>query len=91
MGEDLLRQLGLGEQHLGFTMVALNNEFWREQVQAVDFKRRLLLLPHCLKHAEGCPADYDEFGLDCRAVWRMVERVCHCRRRRSPPKREESS
>lgn len=30
------------------------------------FSRRLLLLPHCLKHAEGCPADYDEFGLDCR-------------------------
>ena len=26
----------------------------------------MLLLPHCLKHAEGCPADYDEFGLDCR-------------------------
>jgi len=66
MGEDLLRQMGLGEQYLGFTMVALSNEFWREQVQAVDFKRRLLLLPHCLKHAEGCPADYDEFGLDCK-------------------------
>jgi geranylgeranyl diphosphate synthase type II len=33
---------------------------------ATDFRRRLLLLPHCLKHAEGCPADYDEFGLDCR-------------------------
>ncbi len=28
-------------------------------------QRRLFLLPHCLKHAEGCPADYDEFGLDC--------------------------
>jgi len=66
MAEDLLRQLGLGEQYLGFTMVAISNEFWREQVQAIDFKRRLLLLPHCLKHAEGCPADYDEFGLDCR-------------------------
>jgi geranylgeranyl diphosphate synthase, type II len=25
----------------------------------------MLLFPHCLKHAEGCPADYDEFGLDC--------------------------
>ncbi len=24
------------------------------------------MLPHCLKNAEGCPADYDEFGLDCR-------------------------
>jgi geranylgeranyl pyrophosphate synthase len=66
MGEQMLLRMGLGEQYLGFTMVAISNEFWREQVQAVDFKRRLLLLPHCLKHAEGCPADYDEFGLDCR-------------------------
>jgi geranylgeranyl diphosphate synthase, type II len=66
MAEDLLHGMGLGEEYLGFTMVCLSNEFWREQVQAIDFKRRLLLLPHCLKHAEGCPADYDEFGLDCR-------------------------
>jgi geranylgeranyl diphosphate synthase type II len=64
--EELLRGMGLGEQYLGFTMVCLTNEFWREQIQGVDFKRRLLLLPHCLKHAEGCPADYDEFGLDCK-------------------------
>ncbi len=66
MAEELLRQMGMGDQYLGFTMVAISNEFWRDQVSAVDFKRRLLLLPHCLKHAEGCPADYDEFGLDCR-------------------------
>jgi geranylgeranyl diphosphate synthase type II len=65
-GEDLLRHLGLGEQYLGFVMVCLSNEFWREQIQAIPFHRRLLLLPHCLKNAEGCPADYDEFGLDCR-------------------------
>jgi geranylgeranyl pyrophosphate synthase len=65
-GEDLLQRMSLGPQYLGFAMVCIANEFWREQVQAVDFKRRLLLLPHCLKHAEGCPADYDEFGLDCR-------------------------
>ncbi len=64
--EALLRGMGLGEQYLGFTMVCLTNEFWREQIQGVDFSRRLLLLPHCLKHAEGCPADYDEFGLDCK-------------------------
>src|SRR5262249_1211232 len=66
MAEGLLRGMGLGEQYLGFAMVCIANEFWREQVQAIDFSRRLLLLPHCLKHAEGCPADYDEFGLDCR-------------------------
>lgn len=66
MGERLLAQMGLGEQYLGFAMVLIANEFWREQVQAIPFNRRLLLLPHCLKNAEGCPADYDEFGLDCR-------------------------
>jgi len=65
-GEELLKGMGLTEDYLGFAMVCLSNEFWRDQVSAIDFKRRLLLLPHCLKHAEGCPADYDEFGLDCR-------------------------
>jgi geranylgeranyl diphosphate synthase type II len=65
-GEDLLCRMDLGEKYLGFAMVCLSNEFWREQVQAIPFHRRLLLLPHCLKHAEGCPADYDEFGLDCK-------------------------
>ncbi|MHB1421933.1 MAG: polyprenyl synthetase family protein [Gemmataceae bacterium] len=66
LSADLLRVMELGEQYLGFAMVCIANEFWREQVQAIDFSRRLLLLPHCLKNAEGCPADYDEFGLDCR-------------------------
>src|SRR5205823_4913614 len=65
MAEAVLRSLGLGEQYLGFTMVMIANECWREQVAAIPFHRRLMLLPHCLKNAEGCPADYDEFGLDC--------------------------
>jgi geranylgeranyl diphosphate synthase type II len=66
LGAGLLVHMGLGEQYLGFAMVAVANEFWRAQVQAIPFNRRLLLLPHCLKNAEGCPADYDEFGLDCK-------------------------
>jgi geranylgeranyl diphosphate synthase type II len=66
IAEELLRRMELSDQYLGFTMVAVSNEFWREQISAIDFSRRLLLLPHCLKNAEGCPADYDEFGLDCR-------------------------
>jgi len=66
MAETVLKSLGLGESCLGFTMVMLTNEFWREQVAAIPFHRRLMLLPHCLKNAEGCPADYDEFGLDCK-------------------------
>ncbi len=66
MGEELLARMALPQSYLGFAMVCISNEFWRDQLMAIDFKRRLFLLPHCLKHAEGCPADYDEFGLDCR-------------------------
>ena len=61
----LLAELGEPEKFLGFAMVMLGNFFWKQQFLAVPFQRRMLLLPHCLKHAAGCPADYDEFGLDC--------------------------
>jgi len=60
-----LEERQLPEGYVGWTMVALASAFWRDQVAAVPPARRLFLLPHCLKHAEGCPADYDEFGLDC--------------------------
>jgi geranylgeranyl diphosphate synthase, type II len=65
MGRELLEQQNQPEGYLGFAMVMLGNFFWKRQLVAIPFERRLLLLPHCLKHAEGCPADYDEFGLDC--------------------------
>ncbi len=64
-GRELLEQIGLPEKYLGFAMVLVGNFFWKRQFLATPFERRMLLLPHCLKHAEGCPADYDEFGLDC--------------------------
>lgn len=62
----LLEDEGLPEGYLGWTMVMLSSTFYRDQVAATDPSRRLFLLPHCLKHAEGCPADYDEFGMNCK-------------------------
>ena len=62
----LLDQLGMPEGYVGWTMVVLASEFYRDQIAAIPPERRLFLLPHCLKHAEGCPADYDEFGLACK-------------------------
>jgi len=64
-GRDLLQKHDWPEKFLGFAMVLIGNYFWKQQFLALPYNRRLLLLPHCLKHAEGCPADYDEFGLDC--------------------------
>jgi geranylgeranyl pyrophosphate synthase len=61
-----LDEAGLSEGFVGWTMVNIAGAFWESQVAAVPYERRLFLLPHCLKHAEGCPADYDDYGLDCR-------------------------
>ena len=64
-GRAFLDSINQPEGFLGFAMVLLGNYFWMRQFLATPFERRMLLLPHCLKHAEGCPADYDQFGLDC--------------------------
>jgi geranylgeranyl pyrophosphate synthase len=62
----ILTEAGQPEGYVGWMMVILATEFWKDQVAAIPPSRRLFLLPHCLKHAEGCPADYDEFGLECK-------------------------
>jgi len=62
----LLGRLNLPEAFLGWTMVALASAFWCEQVAAVPYHRRLLLLPRCLRDEEVCPAEYDETGLLCQ-------------------------
>ncbi len=66
VARELLEREGQPEGFVGWTMVMLSSEFYRDQVSAIPPSRRLFLLPHCLKHAEGCPADYDEFGMNCK-------------------------
>ncbi|OUT54660.1 MAG: polyprenyl synthetase [Rhodopirellula sp. TMED11] len=61
-----LEEADLPESYLGWIMVMISGSFWRHELQAVPPERRLFLLPHCLKHAEGCPAEYDEFGMNCK-------------------------
>jgi len=61
----LVERMGLPEGYLGFAMVMLGNGFWKEQFVSIPFEKRILLLPHCLKHVESCAAHYDDFGLDC--------------------------
>lgn len=61
-----LEEADLPETYVGWTMVMISSAFWRHELQSVPPERRLFLLPHCLKHAEGCPAEYDEFGMNCK-------------------------
>lgn len=48
-----------------YVMILLNNAVWRETVASIPYTRRLLLLPQCLRPANHCPAQMDEFGLLC--------------------------
>jgi geranylgeranyl pyrophosphate synthase len=61
-----LEEADLPERYLGWMMVMLSSGFWKDALAAVPPERRLFLLPHCLKHAEGCPAEYDQFGMNCK-------------------------
>ena len=45
----LLAGLALPECYVGWTMVTLASAFWQEQVAAVPYARRLVLLPRCLR------------------------------------------
>ncbi len=61
-----LEEADLPEGYLGWMMVMISSAFWKDALAAVPPERRLFLLPHCLKHAEGCPAEYDQFGMNCK-------------------------
>lgn len=62
----LLAELGYSDAFVGWTMVVLSAAFWRDQVTTIPPQRRLLLLPHCMRNAERCPAEYNELGLRCQ-------------------------
>jgi geranylgeranyl pyrophosphate synthase len=57
---------GIDAIYRDYCGVLLNNEMWREQLAAVPYERRLLLLPKCLRVESKCPAPFDEFGLLCK-------------------------
>jgi geranylgeranyl diphosphate synthase, type II len=56
-----------GSELLAFVMVCCGNSIWRTVLGTVPFKRRILLLPQCLKNSQSCEADIDEFGLICQS------------------------
>src|SRR5438876_3205750 len=62
----VVQHLGCAPVYRDYIGVLINNEMWREQLAAVPYERRLLLLPKCLRVESKCPAPFDEFGLLCK-------------------------
>jgi geranylgeranyl pyrophosphate synthase len=55
----------LDEKHRGFLMLCCGNAAWRRVVGMIPYRRRILLLPQCLKNSESCRASIDNIGLLC--------------------------
>ena len=64
--EKIVARAEMPEVYTDYVGVLLNNEVWREQLAAVPYERRLLLLPKCLRVEDRCPAPFDELGLLCK-------------------------
>lgn len=64
--ERFIAMHGIEPVYRDYCGVLLNNEVWREQLAAVPYERRLLLMPKCLRVESKCPAPFDEFGLLCK-------------------------
>jgi len=58
--------LGCSPFYRNYIGVLINNELWRETLASVPYRKRLLLLPKCLRVENKCPAPFDEFGLLCK-------------------------
>ena len=58
----ILKKVKLDKEYPGFAMVAVNNEFWRERYSFIPYKRRLLLLPQCLRNRKKCLGKIDKTG-----------------------------
>src|SRR5438093_4507908 len=64
--DKVVRGAGVDARYRDYAGVLVNNEVWRDQLAAVPYDRRLLLLPKCLRVEDKCPAPFDEFGLLCK-------------------------
>jgi len=72
LATEILTQLGLPGEYLGFAMVCVDNAFWEPEYDAVPHDRRLLLLPKCLSDYDACAGHYDSVGLHCAGCGHCV-------------------
>jgi geranylgeranyl pyrophosphate synthase len=67
LSRGVLGRLGLDGQYLGFAMVTVGTALLRDEFGAVPYRRRLLLLPHCLRNRRACRGHYDRERFICGA------------------------
>ncbi|MFH1224933.1 MAG: DUF116 domain-containing protein [Candidatus Diapherotrites archaeon] len=59
------KRLGLNERLMNYTHIELRNKLLEPRFLEVQCGERMLFLPHCLRNADKCRAQYGEEGLEC--------------------------
>jgi geranylgeranyl pyrophosphate synthase len=65
LADVLIEEHNWNRNYKAFIMVCSGNAVWRPVVGTIPFKRRMLLLPQCLRNSQTCKAGQDELGLLC--------------------------
>ena len=73
--ETLVKRASAGPEHVGWTMVTIVSEFWRDRLASTPPGRRLLLLPDC-PVAGHSPHDHSPHDHGADAMVAAVPRVC---------------
>jgi len=68
----ILKKEALPAELEKWILLFLNNALWLETLKAIPYRRRLLLIPQCLKHPTECKAEIDELGLLCDGCGKCV-------------------
>ncbi|MFI3291612.1 MAG: polyprenyl synthetase family protein [Opitutales bacterium] len=65
--EEISPKIGIAKELYNWALIMLNNEIWRKEFAKVDYDKRILLLPQCLRKQGTCIAKFDSIGLLCEA------------------------
>ena len=65
ISSNLLDHYSIEKTYQDYVTILISNEIWTDKLATIPFKRRIFLIPQCLKNQEKCKAEMDEFGLLC--------------------------
>lgn len=65
LAEAFFQGRGYDQCYSHWCIIFINNILWRDVIRRIPRRKRLLMLPFCLRHAASCQATYDDLGLLC--------------------------
>jgi len=62
----IAKKFGLNDRLINYTHIELRNKLNEYGFKSTPYSKRILFLPHCLRHSKECKAVQGEEGLECK-------------------------